>query len=351
METIHSYSTHLQTETQILKSNNWQEIIAFFDAKFSSAAWLIDNNLSKNSEIQGLKNTIFIDGGDKSKSMSGVTTILEKLSEFQMDRNSILIAIGGGSISDLGGFIASIYLRGIKLAIIPSTLLSLIDASMGGKNGINFLEKKNQIGTIYQPHFIINYTPIFESLSEAELSDGFAEIIKYGLILDKPLFEAISEHTLVDFRQNEGFRDYIVNSCIIQKSNTVEKDPFESDYRRILNFGHTIGHALESIYAYSHGQAVGLGMIFAVKLSEKYYPELVGFSEKIKSILVQYGLPIKSKYFDKKLVLDKILFDKKRESDFIHFVLISEIGKSIIQPISISELENFLDQAEKEEWI
>jgi len=351
METIHSYSTNLQTETQILKSNNWQEVVNFFDAKFSSTVWLIDNNLSKNHEFQELKNTIFIAGGDKSKSISGVTLILEKLSEFKIDRNSILIAIGGGSISDLGGFVASVYLRGIKFAIIPSTLLSLIDASMGGKNGINFLEKKNQIGTIYQPYFIINYTPVFNSLSEVELSDGFAEIIKYGLILDKPLFAIISEHTLVDFSQNEGFRDQVVNSCIIQKSNTIEKDPFDSNYRRILNFGHTIGHALESIYAYSHGQAVSLGMIFAVKMSENYYPDLVGFSEKLKSILVQYGLPIKSKAFDKKLILEKLLFDKKRENDFIYFVLISEIGKSVIHPISISELENFLDLAEKEEWI
>jgi 3-dehydroquinate synthase len=351
MQKIHSYRTKLITETEIFQLENWSNLLLKFSSEYSSIIWIIDETFQNNEEFNSLKNTIYISGGDICKSLDSYQSILSKLKEIEVDRKSILIAVGGGSISDLVGFVAATYLRGIDFAIVPTTILSIIDASIGGKNGINFLNTKNQIGTIYQPRFIINYLPFLDSLPIEEISDGFAEIIKYGLISNRDFYNYLSEHAIDDFNSNPEFRNKLIETCIKQKSIIVEEDTFEKDKRRILNFGHTVGHCIESLYGLSHGKSVAIGMLFAVKLSEKINNSSTQVYIDLQILYKKYNLPTQVENFDIDKIYSKLISDKKKEADFIHFVLLKKIGDVEVVKIKLTEINYWLEIAKKEAWI
>ena len=351
MKEIHHYQVVQTTTTKILQLDGWEDFLAISTSTFSKTLWIIDAKIRSLVPFRELDLVLEMEGGENIKTLENWTWLVHKFAENQLDRHSQIIVIGGGSISDLVGYAASAYLRGISFSIIPSTLLSLIDAGIGGKNGINFQSLKNQVGTIYQPESIYIFPELIRHLPKEEMSDGFAEIIKYGLIMDEVLFHRLAELNLDKIIANHVLFDEIIHSCIIHKSRIVEEDPFERDKRRILNFGHTIGHGIEACYGLSHGKSVALGMCLAAKMSDLRNENSTSIFENLPYIFTGYGLPHRQENFSAELVFEKIKSDKKRIDDHINFVFLNKIGEARIEKISLDDLKKMLVKAEQEKWI
>lgn len=270
---------------------------------------------------------------EKIKSFKTVSQIFTRLYEEKFGRDTLLIAIGGGTIGDVAGFAASTYMRGIPLIQIPTTLLSAVDSSIGGKTGINFKEAKNLIGTFYQPSSVMIDTNFMKSFPEEELISGLGEVIKYSYLTDGKLYSTIlSEHSSLLKKDLRFFSDVIYESVKI-KSAVVSEDEFEkSGLRKILNFGHTFAHAFESNsnYKLSHGKAVISGIISAVHLS--YEMRLI--SEKQLNYMLELPLKFKSsikiKNLEEKELLSLMEYDKKNREGKIKFVLIKNFGEILI---------------------
>ncbi len=278
---------------------------------------------------------ITIKAGDKHKNLETLQYIWNKLIEFNADRNSLIINLGGGVITDIGGFAASTFKRGVKFIHIPTTLLSMVDASIGGKNGINFGGAKNQIGNINLPEMILIDKYFLKTLPQNELLSGFAEMLKHGLIADANYwYELIENKVLQENILNDNFSQLIERSIQI-KNSIVKQDPYEKGIRKTLNFGHTLGHAIES-YSYqtnnilTHGHAVAIGMILAAHLS--YQNNLLEFTNvnRIKNVLTDiYNIP---SYNSSNIsqIIDYLKYDKKNIGGKTRFVLLKAIGTPII---------------------
>lgn len=351
MKPISQYQVFRETTTNIAQVDSWTELSALVSEGYSKVIWVIDNKIRHLIPFSPSDHVIDINGGDEGKSLEVFYWLVSQFADQELDRKGHVVTIGGGSVSDLAGFAASVYLRGVSFSIVPSTLLSLIDASIGGKNGINFRQFKNQIGTIHQPKSIYYFPEILNQLPAEEMADGFAEIIKYGLILDAGLFQELLSQNLGAIMIDEASLHKIIYRCIIHKSSIVKEDPFEESKRRILNFGHTVGHAIESIYGLSHGKSVGLGMLFAAKMSENYYDINLGISSQIQKVLGLYKLPFGLESFSAMAIYEKVIADKKREGDTIFFILLKELGTASIEKISLEKLKEYLIKAEKEKWM
>ena len=284
--------------------------------------------------------TIKIDTNERMKSLDTVHYIINELVEMEADRSLFLLGIGGGILSDITGFIASIYMRGISFGFVSTTLLSQVDASVGGKNGVNFRGYKNIVGVFNQPDFVICDPDMLKTLSQDELLNGCAEIIKHGAIADKGLFEYLENNYQGIFEMDRDVLERVVYDSVVIKSGVVNRDEKEKGERRKLNFGHTIGHAVEKVTGVSHGKAVSLGMVAAAGLSETR--GLLSSSDKnrIITLLQNMNLPVEMDA-DKEKVMDAMKRDKKREGDSIHFVLLDGIGKAVIENITIRELEEY----------
>jgi 3-dehydroquinate synthase len=289
-----------------------------------------------------------VPGKDRSKNLRQAEKIWQWLIAHNVKRDSILISIGGGVIGDLCGFISSTILRGIKHYHIPSTLLAMIDSSLGGKNGLNFRSIKNAIGT-FSPADKVFIDPLFlHSLDKKQLASGLVEAIKAGLIGDSKLFHLIEEKTEMIRRLDLETIDEVIYRAIQVKKEIVEKDPYETGLRKRLNLGHTLGHALESFYRFKipHGEAVGIGLIYSLKISEKLglcSPEL---RERVKSLLEKLELRTQIRA-DKKKLIDYMKMDKKITEKGLDFVLMSEaqgviIKKNIPEEIMLEALKEFI---------
>ncbi len=270
-----------------------------------------------------------------SKSLLDVYGFLHQ-NEFSKD--DTIIALGGGDICDLAGFAAATYLRGINLINIPTTLLSQIDAGIGGKNGYNLMGFKNVIGTIYHPKFIFVDFKFLESLPSREFYSGMAEIIKYSFIEKtiseftdyrlgpRPFFEILNELSMDNFGINHMSFKNVVLTCLSMKLNVVAKDPLDKDIRRCLNFGHTFGHAIEATYpkVYNHGEAISIGMIYAFKLASMLNLSTLTNLNKAKILLTNFNLPIGVQNLNKNFndqLIKAFKFDKKRIAENIDFIL------------------------------
>jgi 3-dehydroquinate synthase len=284
-------------------------------------------------------NTIVLKAGEQYKVQPTVDTVIEQLIEIGVDRKWTLVGVGGGVITDLTGYIASVFLRGIRFGFIPTTLLALVDASIGGKNGIDVGLYKNMVGTIRQPSFILHDLIFLNTLPEKEWRNGFAEIIKHACIKDAAMFKELERKDLNYYRQKKKEACALIQRNALIKTKVVQGDEFESGDRKLLNFGHTLGHAIENQYDLMHGEAVAIGMSFAARLSE----QLLKFknAERIENILTQYGLPSGATYHKDK-VFAVLKGDKKKEKDFIHFILLERIGKGTIRPIPLDDLYEYL---------
>ncbi len=284
--------------------------------------------------------TIKVNTNEKMKSLDTVNFIISELVEMEADRSFFLLGIGGGILCDITGFVASIYMRGISFGFISTTLLSQVDASVGGKNGVNFKGYKNIVGVFNQPDFVICDPEILKTLPEDELLNGCAEIIKHGVIADIELFEYLENNCQGIIDLDRDVIERVVYDSVVIKSDVVNRDEKEKGERKKLNFGHTIGHAIEKVTGLSHGKAVALGMVAAANLSESKGLLTSDDKQRIISLIKKMGLPIEMDA-DKEKVLDAMKRDKKREGDSIHFVLLDGIGKAVIENITIKELEKY----------
>ncbi|MDF2385148.1 3-dehydroquinate synthase [Nostoc ellipsosporum NOK] len=280
-------------------------------------------------------NTIVLRAGEAYKVQATVDEVVEQLIALGADRKTTLVGIGGGVITDLTGYIASVYMRGIRFGFVPTSVLALVDASIGGKNGIDVGVYKNMVGIIRQPSFLLHDLQLLRTLPVAEWQNGFAEIIKHACIKDAKLFRQLQEGSLDALIASPKKAAPLIERNVRIKSEVVRRDETEQGERKLLNFGHTLGHALENQYELSHGQAVSIGMTYACHLSEK----LKGFkgTEKVVQLLEQYGLPTYAS-FDADKAMEVLTMDKKRERKQMNYILLEKIGRGVIEPIPVARL-------------
>lgn len=305
-----------------------------------SAIIITDDNVfnAHKNKFRGY-NCIVLKPGEAYKIQATVDSIIETLIDMQADRKSVLIGVGGGVITDLTGYVASVYMRGISFGFIPSSILALVDASIGGKNGIDVGLYKNLVGIIRQPSFILHDVSLLQSLPQSEWENGFAEIIKHACIKDAAMFKQLQKASLKEYMKNKALLTELIKRNALIKIKVVQKDEFEKDQRRLLNFGHTLGHAIETQYELMHGQAISIGMTYACHLSE----QLAGFTqtEQVVNLLEQYHLPTYAA-FDKKKVFEVLKMDKKRVKKEMNFVLLERTGKAIVQAVELKKLEKLV---------
>lgn len=312
----------------IIKQNLINNINNFIDlSKFSKVAVLTDENLINCGWLDKLQidSIIKIKSGEINKNLETVSHIWQQMSELQMDRKSLLINLGGGVVCDLGGFCASTYMRGIKFIQIPTTLLSQVDASVGGKTGFDFNGVKNLIGTFTEPEMVLIDSNTLTTLPKREYVSGLAEVIKYGIIYDVEFFEYLKNGNIDN--------DYIIKKSCEIKEKVVLEDFKEGGLRKILNFGHTMGHSIESLSLETespllHGEAVAIGMI-----AESYIAKEIGNLtneeyELIKNVIKQYDLPVVYNS-DLEEIFLMLFKDKKNTSGKIKWVLPNGIGKCV----------------------
>lgn len=269
--------------------------------------------------------------GEGSKSLDGAETIYSAAIQAGLDREDTILALGGGVVGDVSGFAAATYLRGISLLQVPTTLLSQVDSSVGGKVAVNHKLGKNLIGAFYQPRGVLIDPLTLVSLSEREFCSGLAEVLKYGLIADVAFFNNLAkDSTRILQREPERMESVIAHSCRM-KAAVVERDEYDTGERAMLNFGHTVGHAVEAVghfQRHTHGEAVALGMLAATRLSELRAGLAIGATERVRSLLKAYRLPVELLGVSAEALLGFMSQDKKRSADKINWVLLKQLGQA-----------------------
>jgi len=272
---------------------------------------------------------IVVPDGDSSKNLSQLAELYDRFLELGMDRHSAVVTLGGGMVGDLGGFAAATFLRGIPFVQVPTTVLAMVDASIGGKTGVNLAQGKNLVGAFHQPSGVFIDTDTLRTLPRRERAAGVAEIVKAGAIWDADLFTWLETHV-------EAFLDLdpriviptLERACAI-KAEVVARDEHEGGLRRLLNFGHTLAHAIESHAGYRgilHGEAVAIGMVFAAERSEALGLCPAGVRDRLERLLVRAGLPTRAPRRSREAYLSALSVDKKKQGDSIHFVVLKDIG-------------------------
>jgi len=274
--------------------------------------------------------------GEKNKNIEVTSKIWADMLKAKMERSGTILALGGGVTNDLAGFAAATYMRGIAWVSIPSSVLAMVDASLGGKTGINLPEGKNLAGAFHHPHLVVIDTTLLSTLPETEIKNGLAEVVKHGVIGDQVLFELCAQG-LPEITRNW---DTVVKRAANVKIQTIQVDPYEKNIRAILNFGHTVGHAVEVLSGYKirHGEAVAIGMVAETRLAELLGLALVGLTEKIDEVLKRLDLPTHiPSYISNDEVLKVMQFDKKRKGGRLRFALPVDIGE-VVHDVEIEDL-------------
>lgn len=279
--------------------------------------------------------------GEEHKTLDTVKYIYQRLLELEADRNNFIVAFGGGIVCDMTGFAASTYMRGIPFGFVSTTLLSQVDASVGGKNGVNMFGLKNMVGTFNQPRFVLCDVDMTATLPEREYISGFAEIVKAAVIRDAGLFEYLEKHYDKAIAHDRETMFHLVAGSVKIKAAVVERDEREQGERKILNFGHTFGHAIELQTKASHGEAVSIGMMIAVRWSVCECGLPGEKAERIEQLLKKLGLPVTTTLSPEE-IFHVLVRDKKREDDFIHLVLLTDIGKTEIRKTPLNKIRELL---------
>ncbi|MES2646219.1 MAG: 3-dehydroquinate synthase [Bacteroidota bacterium] len=324
----------------------------YFDAPFSDLKNIVDQRqtiLITDENLFGLHEkkfkgwkTIVIKAGEAHKNQANIDNIIQQLIDLEADRKTTLVGIGGGVVTDMTGYVAAIYMRGLSFGFIPTTILAMVDASIGGKNGIDVGLYKNMVGVIRQPSFLLYDVAFLKTLPDHEWINGFAEIIKHACIKDSSMFKQLQSHDIAYYQRKKKDLQLLIQRNAKLKAKVVQFDEFEKGDRKLLNYGHTMGHALENLYELSHGQAISIGMVYAAHLSQ----QLAGFKQVLPviTLLEQYGLPTHIS-FDAALVFTVLKMDKKREFDTMNFVLLEKTGRAVVKPIQLQLLKSILENA------
>ncbi len=286
--------------------------------------------------------------GEASKSLEVAGVLFDRLVEFGCDRQSVLVALGGGVVGDLTGFVAATFMRGMPFAQVPTTLLAQVDSSVGGKTAVNHPRGKNLIGAFYQPRAVIVDVDTLKTLPFDEFRAGMAEVVKYGVIADRALFDFIDGNAEAILALDPACLERIVETSCAIKAGVVEKDERESRYRMVLNFGHTIGHAVEALTGYSalkHGEAVAVGMVYAAELSKAAGLCSEDVCRRLRALIKKLGLPDKLPGLSPEAIVEAMYLDKKATDKNIRFVLVKDLGEVEIadrvpEPVLLKVLEN-----------
>lgn len=336
---------------------------------------VMDNNLKHLSGYFNKCNIIFTETSERLKTLQSVSDIACRLLESGADRNAFIIGVGGGITTDVTGLVASIYKRGVKFAFVPTTLLAQVDASIGGKNGVNLESYKNILGVINQPQWVYICAEVLSSLSSAEFRAGVAEVLKTFILFDKEYYKKAVDYfteteeylqkngsylcgeNLNKFYKEEVLLD-IIGRCAEYKSGVVKRDEFERGERRLLNLGHTFAHSIEKVCSnlsdycpIMHGEAVAIGMVMASEIAVKYFKTDGVFARKLREDLARCGLPVKvpcsrcGEPIPVKELTDALKKDKKVAGDAIHFILpkdVADVEDVLISLKDVEELSNDL---------
>jgi 3-dehydroquinate synthase len=299
-----------------------------------TVAHLYGNSVLESLQKNGLNAEIItFPAGEASKNLSLFAKLCSQLAQRGYDRKDGIIALGGGVTGDLAGFIAASYLRGIAFIQIPTTLLAQVDSSVGGKTGVDIPEGKNLVGAFYQPKAVYIDTSVLNTLPKDEFIGGMAEVIKYGVIRDAEFFKYLRDNRQAALGSDQQALEKIIKTCCQIKADVVAEDEQEADLRRILNYGHTIGHAVEAVSQFSiiHGKAVAIGMFAAARIAERMELLSTEDSQEILQILIDYNLPTEiPREFDRKLIKKYLYTDKKSVAGKISYVLPIKIGEVVI---------------------
>jgi len=308
-----------------------------------------DENVAKfhaESVVVSLRNAdftpqvIMIPAGEAYKNLETIQRLWHGFLEQGLDRKSTVIALGGGVIGDMSGFAAATYMRGINWVCVPTTLLSMVDASLGGKTGFDLPEGKNLIGAFYPPKLVLADPEVLMTLPERELISGMAEVVKHGIISDPELFD-ICSHGLGCVKDD---LEQIVKRAMAVKINVIEEDPYERGFRAALNLGHTVGHAVELVSKFElrHGEAIAIGMVAEAQLAERLTVAGKGLSEAIREVLLNVGLPVQiPEELPRQEILSAMRMDKKKNAKAIRFALPAEIGR--VELVDVTDLEMVLE--------
>lgn len=283
--------------------------------------------------------------GEEHKTLQTVEHIYRWLLENDADRGSFILAVGGGVVCDIAGYAASTFMRGIRFGFVSTTLLSQVDASVGGKNGVNLDGFKNLIGTFNQPSFVICDPATLATLDDREYRSGLAEVVKHTLIADASMFSFIEQNSDNLLARKEETINTVVENSVKIKARIVSMDEREKGERRKLNLGHTWGHAVEKATKLPHGESVSIGLIFAAELSKKYGLLCNNDIQRLRTLLKKLGLPTAAQ-FDKQQAFRYMLKDKKKEMSTIHFILMEGIGQVIVKSLSTDQLLNDFNEME-----
>jgi 3-dehydroquinate synthase len=316
-------------------------------ASIENTVIITDENVNRlYSGLFPKYHTIVIGTGEEIKNISSIEYIIKRLIELKCDRKTFILGIGGGVVSDIAGFAASIYMRGLRFGFVSSSLLSQVDASVGGKNGVNIDGLKNMIGTINQPEFVICDHKMLKTLPDDEYINGMAELIKTSCLDNTGLFQFISVNKEKLIKRNEDVILEAVYKSVEFKAKIVEEDEKETGIRKILNLGHTLGHGIEKVKSLKHGFAISIGISFALYISSDLGLLDIAIENEIVDMLKYFGLPIKlNEIEDEKNVsqiIDAVRIDKKTDTGAVDFVLLAEIGRSLIKKIEYDELTEYI---------
>lgn len=289
---------------------------------------------------------ITIGTGEEIKTLSTVEFILKELVRHSCDRSSFIVGIGGGIVCDITGFVASIFLRGVNFGFVSTSLLSQVDASVGGKNGVNLDSYKNMVGVFNQPEFVLCDIDLLKTLPKEEISNGLAEIVKHALIKDAGMLDFIetNKKNALNLDYDTVFR--LVADSVDIKSKVVQQDEKEAGERRKLNFGHTIGHAIEKIERAGHGRAVSMGMVAAAKFSHEKGFITGDDVNRIESLLKDLNLPVGLDYNTEKII-SAAGKDKKKQGKDLFYVFLEQLGNARVDKISFDEMNGFISSVFK----
>ncbi|MDR2936837.1 MAG: 3-dehydroquinate synthase [Rikenellaceae bacterium] len=289
---------------------------------------------------------IVIGQGEGNKTHATLLEIYERLLEMEADRGCFILGFGGGIVTDIAGFVATTYMRGVRFGFVATTLLAQVDASIGGKNGVNVGGYKNMVGTFSQPGFVLCDPNVLRTLPKREFRAGLAEIVKAGLIADPALFALFENHFFEDFSEDGPLLLEAIARAIRVKKQIVEADEREAGERRKLNLGHTFAHAIEkSSRRFLHGEAVAIGTVTAARVSCKLGLLDAALAERIRTVIERMGFPVDAGVSDYRLA-EALRLDKKKEGDEVALVLLRGVGDCVIRPVPFDQMETLIAEEE-----